>query len=321
MIGPEIPKKLLEKKQTERSEEDSVAGPAIPPELLAKRRQERSQQEETAFVGPAIPPQQQEEPPTHDDSDDPDAFAPALPPDLLEERRKQKERESAGGPRRRRAPVGPSMPRPYEEEEDDVVGPVLPTDYNPEQDSVRSAIADIEERARKSKEAMDAEKAGAGKQKIERDEWMLVPPEVDYLRNADSSRSRSFNPSNLTEKERDRSVWTDTPADRDRKRKDKRKQTEDQPLPPPKYSRHEEELRQNIQYHNMKERPKSLMELHKEQAKKNRKEVEDVKSRPFDREKDLLNAPRPMDRRRKDDMLKKARELGGRFGSGSSSFL
>ena len=73
----------------------------------------------------------------------------------------------------------------------------------------------------------------------------------------------------------------------------------------------------------MTERSKSLVELHREKGRnKRRTETEDAASRPFDREKDLLNAPkRGMDKRQKQEMLKSARELGGRFGSGSSSFL
>lgn len=69
------------------------------------------------------------------------------------------------------------------------------------------------------------------------------------------------------------------------------------------------------------ERPKSLMEIHKEMKKKRSEPVEDVASRPFDREKDLI-APRPMNRKQKNELLKQSRELGGRFGHGQgSSFL
>ncbi|KAI9278699.1 hypothetical protein BDA99DRAFT_531444 [Phascolomyces articulosus] len=349
MIGPDIPKHLLEKKKQQQQEQQSVieldeadadeevvqdvvrdndsVGPSIPPELLAKRRQERSQVEEEPAAVAA----------TEEGDEDPDAFAPALPPDLLEARKQQKAEKSnndtsssSGSGRRRRAPAGPALPSRYDNDDDEyVVGPSLPTNYNPEQDAVRSAVQDIEERAKRSKEAMEAEKSGAtSEKKVERPEWMLLPPEVDFLRGADSSRSRGFSSSNLTEKEKDRSVWTDTPADKERRRNLKRKQAEEEAkagpsLPPPKYSRHEQELKQNISQHNMMERPKSLVELHREQGRKNRKkETEDVASRPFDREKDLLNGPKKgMDKRQKQELLKSARELGGRFGSGSSSFL
>ncbi|KAI9499173.1 hypothetical protein BDB00DRAFT_866660 [Zychaea mexicana] len=360
MIGPDIPKQLLKKKpqqqepaveldETEADEEvvqdvtptlDPV-GPAIPPELLTKKRQERTNQEgtheteEKPSTSPVPPASAAAAEDNNVDNDDPDAFAPALPPDLLEARKKQTQGKNvnstsgsgSGSGRRRRAPAGPALPRAFEAEaDDDVVGPILPSNYNPEQDAVRSAVADIEERARLSKEAMDAEKAAAKEKKVERPEWMLVPPEVDFLRNADSSRSRGFNTSNLSEKERDRSVWTETPADKERKRSGKRKQVEEEQTPsalPSRYSRREQDMLQNIQQHNMMERPKTLMELHQEKGRKKRKEDgEDASSRPFDREKDFLKGPsRPMDRRKKQDMIKGARELGGRFGSGSSSFL
>ncbi|KAI7854871.1 hypothetical protein BDC45DRAFT_568659 [Circinella umbellata] len=340
MIGPDIPKYLLEKKQRQERQspvveldeaeadeevvqdvvrEDPV-GPSISAEVLAKRRQERSKEEEK----PSAP----SPPAANDDKDDdPDAFAPALPPDLLQARSKQNSTTSTSSGngserRRRRAPAGPALPSRYDDG-DDIVGPSLPTNYNPEKDVVRSAVADIEERALRSKEAMEAEKAEAANptKKIQREDWMLLPPEVDYLRGADSSKSRGFSTSNLSAREKDRSVWTDTPADKEKNR-EKRKRSEEQDLSL-KYSKHDQEVRQNVQRHNMTERSKSLVELHREKGRnKKRKETEDVASRPFDREKDLLNAPkRGMDKRQKQEMLKSARELGGRFGSGSSSFL
>lgn len=40
-----------------------------------------------------------------------------------------------------------------------------------------------------------------------------------FLSLADSSKSRGFNNRQLSESERDRSIWTDSPAERERKRK------------------------------------------------------------------------------------------------------
>ncbi|KAI9320436.1 hypothetical protein BX666DRAFT_2024093 [Dichotomocladium elegans] len=328
MIGPEIPKEILEKKQQQQHDAGSEpsspshppplendgdasnavsVGPVIPPELLARKRQQQE----------SVETDEKED----NDSDDADAYAPALPPDLLEERRK---RNAAQQPseRRRRAPVGPALPSSAYDldhnDDDDIVGPVLPSDYNREEASVRSTIEDIEERARKSREAMDESRSNAKSDKIERPEWMLVPPEIDYLRGADSSRSRGFNTSSLSAKERDRSVWTDTPADRERKRKsDHRKDDSGHHI-----SQKDRETRQNIDQYNASKRAKTLMEIHKEMGGRRRTEQEDAASRPFDREKDFLNAPRrKVDRHQRDEMLKRAGELGSRFGSSRSSFL
>lgn len=171
---------------------------------------------------------------------------------------------------------------------------------------------------------MEEAKHGDKNKKIERGEWMLVPPEIDYLRGADSSRSRGFNQRNLSSAERDRSVWTDTPAERERKQRGQESQdaanASSRPLPPV-HSRYDEDIRRNVQQYNNTERAKSLMEIHREMGGRKRKEQEDVTSRPFDREKDFLKSSRPMDKRQKKEMMKKVGELGNRFGSGSSSFL
>lgn len=104
---------------------------------------------------------------------------------------------------------------------------------------------------------------------------MLVPPEVDYLRHgksnwlqdlehialkrnkkkADSSRSRTFSTRGLTEAERDRSVWTDTPADRERKAKRKREEEEEEEKqdirPPPRQRQEEYEVRRSLESYNV----------------------------------------------------------------------
>jgi hypothetical protein len=96
----------------------TMIGPFIPEHLLKNKREEHDEQEEE---------QKQEDPVAdpNDEDDDIDAYAPELPPDMLEP---APPAESA--PKRRRAPLGPSLPsgptRRYDDEEDDVIGPVLP---------------------------------------------------------------------------------------------------------------------------------------------------------------------------------------------------
>lgn len=125
-----------------------MIGPTIPQELLEKKRakNEKDNESATTQVEESSTDPLQSEPVgddavvnSDDNEDDPDAYAPALPPDLLEARRQQKEEravqvENESGRRRRRAPVGPTMPSavPRPQEEEEVIGPVLPSNYDPE---------------------------------------------------------------------------------------------------------------------------------------------------------------------------------------------
>jgi hypothetical protein len=303
-----------------------MIGPSIPEHLLKAKREHEEKETENTGETEAPPsgstPQDQED---ADDDADADAFAPALPPDLLEARQKQKEKQDPQ-PKRRAGAVGPTLPpglqRSYnqddnEDDDDDVVGPRLPSNYDPEQESKQSAIAAIEARAQQSREAMDKAAQDAKSKKVERDEWMLLPPEIDYLRNADSSKSRGFNNRHLSESERDRSIWTDSPAERERKRKaammeeaEDPRQRQERPAPKPAAPAPVV----------VESRGKSLVEIHKELAKnkklKRKEDEDDPSKRPFDREKDLM-AARPMNRKSKQDLLKSSYELGGRFNRGN----
>jgi hypothetical protein len=62
------------------------------------------------------------------------------------------------------------------------------------------------------------------------------------------------------------------------------------------------------------------MEIHQQKKKKSKEPLEDVSKRPFDREKDLLGGKK-IDRKAKKELLRQSKELGSKFGYGSSSFL
>ncbi|KAG1294754.1 hypothetical protein G6F66_004927 [Rhizopus arrhizus] len=342
-IGPQIPQHIFQQKQRQQIEEDDneVAGPQIPQYILEQKRQ-KTQENNNESVGPQMPEhilrqkkQQNEDTtvspqiPQHilqqkiqsnpeeiaierEESND-DDYTPALPPDLIEQRRNQQKQ-----PGRRRAPIGPSLPSDFmlqQPDEDDTIGPALPKDYNPELDAKSSAIYAIEERARQSREAIEKKKDEGTK--VERPEWMLAPPEVDYLKSANSSRSRQF--SNKPIGDIDSSSWTETPADKERKlhegRSGKRKAEESV-----SYSAIDTEKKRAIEEYNMHARPMSLLEMHQQKKKKSKEPTEDVTKRPFDREKDLL-APRRMNSKQKKEMLKQSNQFGDRFGYGRSSFL
>ncbi|KAF1797733.1 hypothetical protein V8B55DRAFT_1557293 [Mucor lusitanicus] len=359
-IGPQIPQHLLERKkanETSISGQDVVekeqvvaAGPQIPPHLLQQKRSKTvnatdeiaisDTEEQEQAAGPQIPqhildkkraaaPVEEEE-----EEEDPDVFAPALPPDLLEQRQKQpppepQEKQHPGG--RRRRPVGPSfpptgpMPTSSTDQDDFIVGPALPKNYNPEEEAKYSAIQAIEERARLAREAMEQKEAG--KNKVERPEWMLVPPEVDYLKKAGSGKSRQFTNKTMAPEDLDSSGWTETPAEKQRRleeqRLGKRKADADQDNAGP--SPLDIERHRNVQQYNMQTRPLTLLEMHQQKKKKDRKTngltaEEDVTKRAFDREKDLVGHKR-ISKKDKDEFLRKSTELGSKFGYGKSSFL
>ncbi|OBZ85538.1 GPALPP motifs-containing protein 1 [Choanephora cucurbitarum] len=330
-VGPAIPADILV--QRRQREEGSAIGPQIPDHI----KQQKINSDEIAIsdddaeevvTGPAMPPHILEKmnknaQPEEEEVDAAD-FAPALPPDLLAERHQQ-QTESHG--RRRRRPAGPSFPMgsmPSVEDDDDLVGPSLPQNYNPEEESKYSAIQAIEERARQSRESM--ENKDKKDTKIERPEWMLAPPEVDYLKAAHSGKSRQFSNRNMTEEERDNTAWIETPADRERRLHEeqksggKRKAYDQQPT----ISKEEMQVRQNVHEYNIQTRPMTLLEMHQQGRKKRSKQVtdeEDVSKRPFDREKDLLSGGRKLDRKQKKEIFKNSSELGSKFGYGRSSFL
>ncbi|KAI9281548.1 hypothetical protein BY458DRAFT_486940 [Sporodiniella umbellata] len=365
-IGPKIPKELLNKKSNSdeivMSDEENDIGPKIPQNILEKRKgyKEAVLSDEEDDIGPQIPQtvgpkipadilrKRHEEIVMSNDEDiepvrnseerktrvsgsqmfleeeaNPSDYTPELPPDLIQQRRTVQPQ-----PGRRRAPIGPSMPSEFlaqeEDDEDDVIGPSLPQNYDTEEASKYSTLHDIEERARQSRENLENKKENAGK--VERPEWMLAPPDVDYLKNgtkqkepdiSTSSKSRQF--SNKPVGAVDSSSWTDTPEEKERKRRqgggEKRKAEE-----PRAYSASEIERKRAIENYNKQERPLSLLELHQKKKKKSKEPVEDVTKRAFDREKDLM-APRMMNSKQKKEMLRQSTQFSDRFGHGRGSFL
>ncbi|KAG1468553.1 hypothetical protein G6F56_003769 [Rhizopus delemar] len=302
-------------------EEESDIGPQIPQQVLQKKRDTAERQmhegeiimsDEESDFGPQYL-QQKDDLKQEETAVDPDDYTPELPPDLVEHRRTVQSQ-----PGRRRAPIGPSLPSNLlmqSEPDDDMIGPDLPMNYNPEEEAKHSAIHAIEERARQSREAIEKKKEGSTK--VERPEWMLAPPEVDYLKTATSSRSRQFSSKPVGAV--DSTEWTETPADKERKSKETRseKRKAEEPLP---YSASDMQRKKVIEEYNMQTRPLSLLELHQQKKKKSREPKEDVTKRPFDREKDLV-APKMMNSKQKKEMLKQSSQFSDRFGHGRGSFL
>ncbi|KAJ3294020.1 hypothetical protein HK104_004011 [Borealophlyctis nickersoniae] len=258
-----------------------------------------------------------------EESDD-DSFGPALPPHLLAMRKKQKTAAGEGAPQRRARPAGPAMPpvgytldsAARNDDSDDDYGPAPPPQNKDEDDELQSRIAEIEARARKARE--EAEVAAAP-QKLERGDWMTVPPEVKKIGavGLDNMKSRQFSKT-AVQSEVDQSGWTETPTDRKRAGEKRKKREDDGPRPPTQ----EEILTQEyIRKHNEKHRPASLMDTHvvnyvSDPAKA---QSDDASKRGFDRDRDL--SARRADPKARQDMLQRAKELDGKFLHGAKTFL
>lgn len=94
-----------------------MIGPFIPEHLLKSKGDDSREDQAQETVDPTAA----------DEEDDIAAYAPELPPDMLEPKAAQPQPESTSS-RRRRAPIGPSLPTgpSHDDEDDDVIGPVLP---------------------------------------------------------------------------------------------------------------------------------------------------------------------------------------------------
>ncbi|SAM05480.1 hypothetical protein [Absidia glauca] len=303
-----------------------MIGPSIPAHLLSKGDNQEQEQQ-----------QQREEDPTpvlpEDEDDLADAFMPELPPDLLEPAPTPTTTTTTAASKRRT--MGPQLPSAeavaaaatttttshYHDDDDDTIGPALPSQYDVDQAALHSTVAAIEERAKQSEQAMSKEQSGD--KKVERPEWMLAPPDVDYLKNANNGRTRTFNQRTVDAAKRDTSSWTDTPADKASKQHNTPSSSSKQ-RPDQRPTQAEMELRRKVDDHNKTERSMSLLELHRmnNQSKiKKRKAEEDPSKRPFDREKDLMGT-RPMNKKQKAELLEKSGEWSDRFSSTrGSSFL
>ncbi|KAJ3040922.1 hypothetical protein HDV00_010133 [Rhizophlyctis rosea] len=367
MYGPQLPPHLAHRKHSPQQElqepegtpppDNSTEqfGPALPPHLAAKRKRpqagpelppshpDNAQQEEPAkrrrpVAGPSLPHSVA----SSTNSDDDDSFGPSPPS------------------RQRRPAAGPSLPPPssssssaappaptYDsDDDDDTFGPAPPPAALGEEDDLQSRIAEIEERARAAKEA--AEEA-AKPQKVERGEWMLVPPEVqrlgggcpygldisfcycwvgseqrpcyDWVVGLDHMKSRQFSktgrPADI-----DQSGWTETPQERAAKGGSSSSSKQKPPPTTPKPPSSTDIATQNfIASHNAKHRPASLLDSHvlSYTADPANAQRDDASKRGFDRDRDL--ASRRVDPKARRNMVEQAKELGGRFEHGGRTFL
>ncbi|KAL6112903.1 gpalpp1 [Pungitius sinensis] len=338
-IGPAVPRMLKKEEREEDSDyEDGFSGPALPPgykragpssssedseqEVSTKRARtkhsaagtsaekvENTKVKETAddgFFGPALPPgfrKQQSSP------ERPPVLGPALPPGF---RRAAYENDGDDDEDGEDFP-GPALPPGYQAEssssgEEDVIGPMPPT--APIEDSV---ALDFERRARRMKDKLTGDNTP---EVVARETWMTeLPPELQHIGLGARTFKKKSGPKN-----KDRSIWTDTPADRERKieeRLEKKKKGEEEVEDVPQISQKDVEMAKKVSKYNESKRAESLVSMHTKKIKEKAKEKADkpVERRAFDREEDLqVNR---FDEAQKQRLLKKSQELNTRFSHSS----
>ncbi|ORX80351.1 hypothetical protein K493DRAFT_242759 [Basidiobolus meristosporus CBS 931.73] len=331
-IGPQLPKGEGPATSSGGSDPESPReiGPSLPPT------------DQRNMVGPVLPPELQKKPteneqgevkPSNQGADaasEEESYGPSLPPELLATR--------AATAKPKRGPIGPQLPPGLGQNssvDEDIVGPMLPDSNTDTTSDLNSKIREIEERAQRTR---DLENAAEKSQKVERGEWMLVPPtsplairSIYLCRSLDplNIKARQF-AKNSRDLDFDSSGWTDTPADREKKlhqerdTKGKRKKEINEDFENAKLHEKERNIAKEVSEYNMTHRPKSLMEMHLEsKASKKRAlgyDEDDPTQRRFDRDKDL--SIKTLDPKKQKELLARAGSLGNRFSRGNKgSFL
>ncbi|KAM0756213.1 hypothetical protein T439DRAFT_376450 [Meredithblackwellia eburnea MCA 4105] len=315
-IGPSLPTATV-----------STAGPQLP------------------TAGPQLPPGPAKHDDDGDDDDDSDDdFGPALPPDLVQARQSNPHKQPVAGPSfpptasSSRAVQGPALPpgfapppRDESDDDDDDFGPMpLPAGVSIDDNDGARQFREREERERE-KRRREAE--GDGKPK--REEWMLVPPkEMDLMSSIDTTKlkGRGFQQntkpgSSKSSASSGPNLWTETPQERQQRLQDemlgvKRKvnqrgdEEDDEETDERRRKRERDwKLRQEVDKYNKSSRNTSLLDSHTASSKSG-KDKNKEPAAIWDRERDMGVGGRLMDEGKRADIVKSAKELGGRFGGG-----
>ncbi|KAJ3902269.1 hypothetical protein F5879DRAFT_964911 [Lentinula edodes] len=301
-------------------------------------------------IGPTLPPhlqhlyQRAEEPNNPDEDESEDDYTPALPPDMIP--------STSSKPAASPVTSKPSATsKPYsrtslavsynlDSDDDDDIGPrPLPSNaVLPTVDPVAEFIAKEERRKERIREEEEEKKKGP-----KREEWMLVPPSKgDLLANLDPSkltRPRQFARTTPASASNSKSsgvgnLWTETPAERQQRLSDEvmgkkrpatRVAAEEESLENKRRRLAEEDVRKGVQEHTRKMRGAALIESHIEKESDERRAkgekfgVEDEKDLGiWDHGRDMAVSGRIMDDSKRNKMIRDAKSLGDRFGSGNS---
>ena len=287
--------------------ESDDAGPALPSGL------QRSASPKSHTVGPTMPPQSNNDEIALDDSDSDDVgTAPSKP--------------AARVPRRVMGPAPPPAPldqmpsRPpsddSDSDSDDDYGPALPP--------LPGTSAFDAYQAEKAQECEVERKEAEPSKKLQRADWMLVPPsDSDWGSRLDPTKlkNRKF-ASGKSEKAPTggiSAIWTETPEQKRQRLEDEVMGRKDAATGGPRKEVHrddgeQEALAKRIRQYNEQNRGKSLVEQHMTQKGK-KVEEDDPSKRAFDHEKDMALGGL-MTGKKKAELLSKAGDFGSRFERG-----
>ncbi|KAF2468280.1 uncharacterized protein BDR25DRAFT_305252 [Lindgomyces ingoldianus] len=316
-IGPSLPPHLAKRKRD--GEYDSRESPQRSSSSISSEKRRR-------VLGPAAPPSK---------PSPPRILGPTLPPSSTRSCSGSSSSDSEVGPAPLTTPkttYGPTAPpaplseRPLNspsddsDSSDDEFGPAPPP-----AGASHATYPDDENRLTASAFDTDPKYAEQAK-KVQRDEWMTMPPTQDDLAariDPTKLRARKFNtgkgPRGGSSSGRDMGVWTETPE-----QKLKRLQNEALGVSAPANSsndghesrrtREEERKARKIKEKLDGLRGKSLMEEHKEKGVGKDKE-DDPSKRAFDREKDM-GVGMKISHKQRQEMLRKSKGFGDRFSGG-----
>ncbi|XP_026806696.1 GPALPP motifs-containing protein 1 [Rhopalosiphum maidis] len=241
------------------------------------------------------------------------SYGPSLPPHLVPQKR---------------AP-GPSLPLDFKIEEsvvaqqidDDISGfGPLPAELITSDSEQLFIQKQLELRAEYMKRKFAGEVYDDVKQETVREKWMLeLPPEKAANLGLGARQFRKREAPDMS----NRSEWTDTPSDKERKVQEPKTadETDMEALKMIAIQKRDEQM-EKLAETSVKRKPYSLLEMHQEKLKKQKKEkIKEgpVERRPFSREIDLQC--NKFDDAQKQSILKKASQLNNRFSQGESRFL
>ncbi|KIJ58787.1 hypothetical protein HYDPIDRAFT_190747, partial [Hydnomerulius pinastri MD-312] len=295
-------------------------------------------------IGPQIPahllPTVSAAPDSADAESDDDDYTPALPPDLAAARKVAgpslpptagpSTHRSSSPPSRRVVTVGPTFPSAqpeYDSDSDSDVGPrPLPAAVAGATTQEKSGVQEFLEREERRRKNIEEAKQP---KKLVREEWMLVPPKAgDLLGSLDPTKlkARQFGRGSAPTRDSDSSLWTETPAERQqrladevsgRKKRAVNAEPEEDPDEARKRRRRDEDIRRGVEEHTRKARGAALVESHLE-GEDQKKDKDEPPPGIWDHSRDMSLGGRLMDDKQRQKMLRDAKGLGERFGSGKS---
>lgn len=162
---------------------------------------------------------------------------------------------------------------------------------------------------------------------------MIVPPKsADLLGSIDPTklRARQFGRSSGPTRDTDNSLWTETPAERQQRLADevsgrKRRAVNadpesvgEDPEEARKRRKRDEEIRKGVEDHTRRIRGVALVNAHTDRDAQKKKTTDEEPAGIWDHARDMSLGGRLMDEKQRQKMLKDAKALGDRFGTGKS---